>query len=133
MEDQTLRDMGGFIEVMSTEGFEPGTMREIEVDDHTLLVARVGDEFMVTDARCPHLGGRLDKGTLKGTVVTCHLHHSEFDLRDGSCLRWTDWKGAVLTIAELARHPRPLRAYESKVEYGKLFVGAEKVPGSVPE
>ncbi len=125
--------MSGFIEVMSTEGFEPGTMQEVEVDDHKLLVARVGDEFLITDARCPHLGGRLDKSTLEGTVVTCHLHHSQFDLRDGSCLRWTDWKGAVLTVAELARHPRPLRAYESKVEDGKVFVGAEKSPGSVPE
>jgi 3-phenylpropionate/trans-cinnamate dioxygenase ferredoxin component len=125
--------MSGFIEVMSTEGFEPGTMREVEVDGHKLLVARVGDEFLVTDGRCPHLGGHLGKGALEGSVVTCPLHHSQFDLRDGSCLRWTDWKGAVLSIAELARHPRPLRAYESKVEDGKVFIGAEKAPGSVPE
>lgn len=125
--------MSAFIEVMSIEGFEPGSMQEVEVDDHKLLVTRVADEFFITDARCPHLGGHLDKSTLKGTVITCHLHHSQFDLRDGSCLRWTDWKGAVLTVAELARHPRPLRAYESKVEGGKVFVGPEKAPGSVPE
>ena len=88
--------MDGFIEVVSTEGFEPGEMREIEVEDHTLMVARVGDEFLVTDGRCPHLGGHLARGVLEGSVVTCPRHHSQFDLRDGSCVRWTDWTGAVL-------------------------------------
>ena len=34
----------------------------------------------------------------------------------------------MLTVAELARHPRPLRAYEVKVEDGKVFVGPEIPP-----
>lgn len=125
--------MSGFIEVVSTEGIAPGTMKEIEVDGHKLLVTRVGDEFLITDGRCPHLGGHLELGLLEGSIVTCPRHHSQFDLRDGSCLRWTDWKGAALSIAELAKHPRPLRAYKSKVEDGKVFIGAEKAPGRVPE
>jgi len=125
--------MNDFIEVVSTEGFEAGTMREIDVDGHHLLVARVGDDYFVTDGRCPHMGGHLAEGVLDGVVVTCPRHHSQFDLSDGSCLRWTDWKGAVLTIAELAKHPRPLRAYTTKVEDGKVFAGAEKAPGRVPE
>jgi 3-phenylpropionate/trans-cinnamate dioxygenase ferredoxin subunit len=125
--------MSGFIEVTRTDGLEPGTMREVEVDGHKLLVARVGEEYYVTDARCPHLGGHLAEGALEGTVVTCPRHHSQFDLADGSCVRWTDWKGAVLTVAELAKHPRPLRAFESKVEDGKVLVGPQKPLGSVPE
>jgi len=125
--------MADFIELASTDGFEPGTMREIDLDDHHLLVARIGDDFYVTDARCPHLGGHLANGVLDGNVVTCPRHHSQFDLTDGSCLRWTDWKGAVLTIAELTKHPRPLRAYEAKVEAGKVFIGPQKAPGRVPE
>jgi 3-phenylpropionate/trans-cinnamate dioxygenase ferredoxin subunit len=125
--------MRGFIEVTSTDGLEPGTMREVDVDGHKLLVARVGDAYHVTDARCPHLGGHLAEGILDGSVVTCPRHHSQFDLTDGSCLRWTDWKGAILTVAELAKHPLPLRAYDSKVEDGKVFVGPQKTPGRVPE
>lgn len=125
--------MADFIKLTSTDGFGPGTMREVEAEGHHLLVSRVGDDYYVTDARCPHLGGHLAKNALEGTVVTCPLHHSQFDVADGSCLRWTDWKGAVLTIAELARHPRPLRAYESKVEDGTVFVGPQKPPGRIPE
>lgn len=125
--------MNEFIEVAVADEFQDGEMRQAEVDGHELLIARVGDEFFVSDNRCPHLGGRLSKGTLEGSVVSCHLHHSQFDLRDGRVLRWTDWSGPVLTIAELARHPRPLRTYETKVESGRVYAGPEKAPPTEAE
>jgi 3-phenylpropionate/trans-cinnamate dioxygenase ferredoxin subunit len=120
--------MGEFIEVAVADEFADGALRQVEVDGHELLVARAAGEFFITDNRCPHLGGRLSKGALEGTVLTCHLHHSQFDLRDGRVLRWTDWSGPVLTIAELARHPRPLRTYEVRVEDDRVYVGPEKPP-----
>ena len=123
--------MAGFMPLASTDSVRPDSMTEVELEGHRFLVARVGEEYFVTDARCPHLGGPLVKGVLEGSVITCPWHHSQFDLRDGSCLRWTSFKGAVLTVAELARHPRPLRAYECKVEDGTLLVGPEKPPGRV--
>jgi 3-phenylpropionate/trans-cinnamate dioxygenase ferredoxin subunit len=118
--------MSDFIELVPTEGFEEGTMRQVDLDGHEFLVARVGEDFLITDARCPHLGGHLARGVLDGTVVTCPLHHSQYDLRSGAVLRWTDWTGMTLSVAKLARHPRPVRAYESKVEAGSVWVGAQK-------
>ncbi len=120
--------MSDYIEVASVLELSDGDMRQIDVDGHELLIARAGEEFFVADARCPHLHGHLTKGTLEGTVVTCPLHHSQFDLTDGHCVRWTDWSGPVKTMAELARHPRPLRVYEVQVADGKVFVGPEKQP-----
>jgi 3-phenylpropionate/trans-cinnamate dioxygenase ferredoxin subunit len=117
-----------FMKLTETDGFETGAMRSVEVDNHEFLIARVGDEYLVSDARCPHLGGHLAKGVLDGSVVTCPRHHSQFDLTDGHVVRWTDWKGAVLTVAEIVKHPRPLRVYASKVEAGAVWVGAEKPP-----
>jgi 3-phenylpropionate/trans-cinnamate dioxygenase ferredoxin subunit len=118
--------MSDYIELASTEGFEAGTMRQVDLEGHEFLVARIGDDFFVTDARCPHLGGHLARGVLDGSVVTCPLHHSQYDLRDGSVLRWTDWSGMTLSVAKLARHPRPIRAYESKVENDAVWVGPQK-------
>ena len=118
--------MSDFIALTTIEGIEPGTMLQVDLDGHEFLVARVGEKFMVTDARCAHLGGHLARGVLEGTVVTCPLHHSQYDLVDGSVLRWTDWPGVAHTVAALARHPRPIRAYESKVEGGTLMVGPQK-------
>jgi 3-phenylpropionate/trans-cinnamate dioxygenase ferredoxin component len=118
--------MSDFIELTDTEGLEPGMMRRVALESHEFLVARVGDEYYVTDGRCAHLGGDLSRGVLNGTVVTCPLHHSQYDLTDGRVLRWTDWSGVVLSVAELLRHPRPIRAYDSKVEDGKVLVGPQK-------
>jgi 3-phenylpropionate/trans-cinnamate dioxygenase ferredoxin component len=122
--------MDDFIELVSTESFDDGEMRQVALDGHELLVAKVGDRFFVADARCPHLHGHLAKGTLEGTIVTCPLHHSQFDLSDGRCVRWTDWSGPVKSMAELARHPRPLRVYAVELSDGKVLVGPEKPPVS---
>lgn len=118
--------MSDFVELTDTAGFESGTMRQVDLEGHAFLVARVGEDYFVTDGHCAHMGGRLAHGVLEGTVVTCPLHHSQYDLTDGSVLRWTDWPDSVLSVANLVRHPRPIRAYESKVEGGKVWVGPQK-------
>lgn len=120
--------MSEFIDLTGTEGLEEGAMRVAELDGHVLLVAHVGGKYYVTDARCPHLGGHLENGVLEGTVVTCPRHHSQFDLTDGRVVRWTGWTGVVKSVAELARHPRPLRTYEVKVEAGRVLVGPQNEP-----
>jgi len=120
--------MNDFIEVASVLEFADGEMRQVDVEGHEILIARVGETFFASDARCPHLHGHLAKGTLEGTIVTCPLHHSQFDLTDGHNVRWTDWSGPVKTMAELARHPRPLRVYEVEVSDGKVHIGPEKPP-----
>ena len=118
--------MADFIPLVDIDDFENGTMRQVDLEGHEFLVARVDGEFYVTDARCAHLGGHLARGVLEGSVVTCPLHHSQYDVRDGRVLRWTDWSGMALSVAKLARHPRPIRAYESKVEDGKVWAGEQK-------
>jgi len=124
--------MSDFIQLVSAEGIEPGSLTPATIDGHEFMVARVGDDYLVADARCPHLRGHLVKGTLEGTVLTCPLHHSQFDLTDGHVVRWTDWTGAVLSVSEIVRHPRPLRVYECKVEGGSVWVGPQKPPADVP-
>ncbi|MDP2400419.1 MAG: Rieske 2Fe-2S domain-containing protein [Actinomycetota bacterium] len=120
--------MGEYIEIMGYDELKDGEMTSIEVDGHRLLVARVGLEAYVADALCPHLHARLDRGVLEGSVVTCPSHGSQFDLSDGRCVRWTEFGGVIKTVAELVRHPRPLRVYETIIEDGKVFVGPQKEP-----
>ena len=36
---------------------------------------------------CPHAGARLSEGALEGTIITCALHGSQFDVRTGERLR----------------------------------------------
>lgn len=120
--------MGHYIEVMGVDELEDGEMREVEIDGHQVLVAKSGPHVYVTDARCPHLHGHLARGTLDGTTLTCPVHGSQFDIRDGSVVRWTDFDGVIKTMAQLTRHPRPLRVYEVIVEDGTIHVGEQKPP-----
>jgi len=77
------------------------------LEEHEYLVARVGDEYFVTDAKCPHLGGPSPKGTLEGTILTCPRHDSQFDLRDGRVVRWTDWQGVTFDHRQGGEAPPP--------------------------
>ncbi len=124
--------MDGFVDVLGSDALAPGGMTGVEAHGKTVLLARVDDDFYATQARCPHMGGNLLKGTLEGSVVTCPLHASQFDVTDGSVVRWTDWTGVLEAVGDALRHPRPLTTYEVRVEAGRVMIGAEK-PSADPE
>lgn len=118
--------MSEYTDVMAANDLASGAMVELEVGESTLLVAHVGDAYLATQGRCPHLGGHLARGQLEGSIVTCPRHGSQFDLTDGRVIRWTDWTGVAETLAEVLKHPRPLVTYEVRVEEGRILVGPEK-------
>lgn len=120
--------MSEYLDIARADAVAEGEMLEVTIEDHAFLVARVDGQIHVADARCPHLHAHLVRGTLEGVVVTCPWHGSQFDIRDGRAIRWTEFEGVVKTVAQLARHPRPLRVYDSVVEDGMIRVGKEKDP-----
>jgi 3-phenylpropionate/trans-cinnamate dioxygenase ferredoxin subunit len=119
--------MAEFIEVPGGYQIEDGQMRMFSVAGREILLARIGDSFYAADNRCPHMGGRLSQGKLERSIVTCPLHHSQFDLTDGHVVRWTDWSGAKLALARMLKSPRPLKTYKVKVEEGRVFVEMDRV------
>ena len=120
--------MEDFIRLTTTQGIEVGGLKAASLEEHEFLVANVDGEYYIADGRCPHMGGHLPDGALEGTILTCPRHHSQFDLKDGHVVRWTDWEGAQLGIGKLLRHPRPLRTYAVTVEGHDILVGPEKAP-----
>lgn len=99
-----------------------GAMVAVRSAGRDLLLARVGEACYATQLRCPHLGADLARGSLEGTVVTCPRHGSQFDLRDGHVVRWTDWGGVALAVATRLRSPRSLRVYPVKIEGERVLV-----------
>jgi 3-phenylpropionate/trans-cinnamate dioxygenase ferredoxin component len=115
------RNLTEFVEVAKTNEIAEGTMKKVRGGGRELLVAHIAGRFFCSDNLCPHLGGDLSAGTLNGTVITCPMHHSRFDLSDGHMIRWTDLTGITLTVAKNQRPPRPLRIYPVKVEGDKIL------------
>ncbi len=118
--------MSDYVDVLGVDDVVPGGMTDVEASGETVLLARVGDTFYASQARCPHMRGPLAKGTLEGTVLTCPWHGSQFDLTDGHVVRWTGWTGVIESIGDVIRHPRPLKIYATRVENGRVLVGPSK-------
>ena len=50
---------------------------------HTIAVFFHDGQVYAVDNRCPHMGFPLDRGSVKGGILTCHWHHARFDLSSG--------------------------------------------------
>ena len=114
--------MSNFVEVGNISEFNDGVMREVEVQDKQILLAKVGDKYYATSNRCPHMGGRLAHGKLVGTIVTCPLHGSQFDLIDGRVVRWLKGSGVFSAVGKALKGPQPLTVYRAKVEGERIVI-----------
>ncbi|MBM4446046.1 MAG: Rieske 2Fe-2S domain-containing protein [Chloroflexi bacterium] len=111
-----------FVEVVKKHDLTNGTMKEVKIEGHDILLAKVADKYYAIDNRCPHFGGNLSRGRLEGTVVTCPLHGSQFDLSDGHVVRWLKGSGVFSAIGKTLKSPRSTIAYKIKVEGDKVLV-----------
>jgi len=113
--------MAGYVEVLKAGELQDGQMKSVNVGGKDILVAKVAGKFYAAENTCPHSGGKLAQGKLEGTVVTCPLHSSQFELKDGSVVRWTNWPGVVVAVTKLMRRPRAIKTYPVKVEGDKVL------------
>jgi nitrite reductase (NADH) small subunit/3-phenylpropionate/trans-cinnamate dioxygenase ferredoxin subunit len=75
--------MSGFVTVAQVEEIPPGTGRTVEVNGIWIALFNVGGTFYAIDNTCPHAGGPLGEGTLRGTVVECPWHGWKFSVVSG--------------------------------------------------
>src|ERR1700687_1163394 len=89
----------------------PNGMVECEMEGGLkLLVANAGDEYFAYQAMCPHQDVPLCEGLYDGSVLTCHQHLWQWDIRTGG----------PLGLAEA-----PLEYYDVKVEDGSIYIVAQ--------
>jgi 3-phenylpropionate/trans-cinnamate dioxygenase ferredoxin component len=97
-----------FYRVADVSELTAETMQCVSVAGKRLLIAQVQGRFYAADERCPHEDASLCKGSLHGTLVSCPLHGSRFDLTTGKVLE------------EPA--DSDLRTYPTEVREGVLYV-----------
>ncbi len=113
--------MSKFTEVAKIEELKSGTMKTVIAGGHEILLAKVGDKYYAVAGRCPHMKGDLSQGKLEGTVVTCPLHGSQFDISNGQVVRWL--RGGLMSkIGSALKMSKTLTVYNVKVEDGKVLV-----------
>jgi nitrite reductase/ring-hydroxylating ferredoxin subunit len=70
--------------VMHLADLWEGEPQSRRISGENVLLARIGDRVCAYVDRCPHLGAPLSRGAQDGHVLTCSIHHWQFDLRDGT-------------------------------------------------
>jgi 3-phenylpropionate/trans-cinnamate dioxygenase ferredoxin subunit len=121
--------MTDYVEVGTVNDVREGGLKKVNATGREIVLARSGNRYYCTDILCPHLEGDLSQGNLHGSVITCPMHNSEFDLTDGHVVRWTDLTGIRLVLAKNVRPPKPLIMYPVKIEGEKIFAALPPVPG----
>ena len=115
--------MADWQSVGAADMLQDGAMREVSVGQETVLLARVEGRYYATQGRCPHLRGHLARGQLRGTVVTCPLHGSQFDVTDGHNVAWIEGlPGLVKNVAQMITKPKNLETFAVKVEDEQVWV-----------
>ena len=113
--------MGEFTELSKIDELKDGTMREVNVAGRQILLARVGDNYYAVDNLCPHMKGNLSQGKLEGTVVTCPIHGSQFDISNGQVVRWL--RGGLMSkVGKALKLSKDLAVYNVKVEDSSILV-----------
>ena len=110
------------VQIATKDELKDRTMKAVNVAGREILLARVGDNYYAAQNRCPHMGGKLVEGKLEGTVVTCPLHGSQFDLTNGQVVRWTNFTGFAAKMGKLLKSPKPLTTYKVKIEDDRVLV-----------
>lgn len=79
--------MSQLIRVASIGDIPVGTGKELMAGDRIVAVFNVDGQLHALDGICPHAGGPLGEGALRGTTVTCPWHGWQFDVVTGKhCL-----------------------------------------------
>lgn len=75
------------ISLLSLAELAAGKSAEVVASGKIFAVFNTDGRIHVLDGICPHAGGPLGKGMLRGSVVTCPWHGWQFDVTTGQhCL-----------------------------------------------
>lgn len=103
--------MEGFHSAGSVEDIPPGRSKVVSINNRAIALFNVDGQYFAIHNICPHEGGPLSEGRVKGFVVSCPWHDLAFDIRNG---QGTDGGGYCVG------------SYEVRVLDGEIFVGPRR-------
>jgi len=114
--------MGKLTRLANINDLTEGSMKNFQVQGIDILIARIEGKYYAAQNKCPHFGGDLSKGKLEGTIVTCPRHSSQFNLTDGSVVRWLKGAGLISAIGKTLKSPQKLTTYNVRVDGQDIMV-----------
>jgi nitrite reductase (NADH) small subunit len=103
--------MEGFRPVARVEEIAPGQAKVVTIDGRSIALFNIEGTFYAIYNVCPHEGGPLNEGRVKGFVVSCPWHDLAFDIRNG---QGTDGGGYCVG------------SYEVRVQDDQILIGGRR-------
>ena len=75
----------GYVWAAASEDLVDGQPLEVFVENRSFVLVRSQGEIFAVNGICPHAGGPLADGTLRGDLLACPYHGWAFSLRTGTC------------------------------------------------
>ncbi len=75
-----------FVEVAKMDEIAAGGMKAVVVDGKEIVLCNYNSKIYAVRRRCGHMNAPLEMGTLEGYILTCPMHHSQFDITTGEAL-----------------------------------------------
>jgi nitrite reductase (NADH) small subunit/3-phenylpropionate/trans-cinnamate dioxygenase ferredoxin subunit len=86
------------VPVAKATDLEPGSCLSVEIEGYGLALFNVAGTIYALDNTCPHAGGPLGEGTLRGEIVECPWHGWRFNVRTGEKPENPDFKVACYPV-----------------------------------
>ena len=101
----------GFVHAARVDEIPPGGTKVVQVGDRPIALFNIEGRYYAIYNVCPHEGGPLGEGSLKGCIVSCPWHDLAFDVRTGHS---TDGGGYCVG------------SYEVRVEGQDILIGGRR-------
>ena len=101
------------VEVAKAGEIAPGGLKFVRAGDREIVVCNCDGRYYAVDRRCGHMNGPLEMGALDGIIVTCPMHHVQFDVTTGQALNHP--------VPEYIDEPLPGRWAQYMAHFGKLM------------
>ncbi len=88
-----------------------GQAKSLSVGHRMIAVVRNGEDYFAIEDICTHDGAPLTGGEIEGDEIICPRHGARFCMRTGEALTPPAYE--------------PVRAFETKIENGHLWVRAD--------
>lgn len=102
--------MSNWVRVCNIDSLKPGELMDFDFNDKKILLVNINNKIYASDRICTHAYADLTMGFLneEEKTVTCPLHMSAFNLKDGLPLN--------LPAED------PLMLYETKIDNNSVFI-----------
>lgn len=122
-----------WVPICPVSEIDPQAARGFSINGQPLVAVRWGDGdnvgVNILQGTCSHMYYPLKDSPVAECMLTCRLHHSRFDVRDGSVQEWGTFPPLIGAALDAIRQSKMLRQFPVRIEDGIVYI---RWPGEDP-